>query len=196
MSSTILTGRWVGQYLQGGKEFPIAADFVESGERLSGFMYDGQPDRACSVSEAFAEAEMPPGAGEQIEAQLRETVPDAPAGPVRYVSHLPPNSTLQGKRAGQAVCFTKSYQGTSFGGYQVGDHFVGVRKASHQVHYEGQLSQDGSVLEGRWWIDPDPVYGTPLTEGLFRLRRSEAGESLSTAGPVAQQKRSWWKFWS
>src|SRR5262245_44151850 len=105
MSDTILTGRWTGHYVQQGKQFPIAADFLESGECLSGFMYDGHPDRDCSVSEAIAEAGLPPESGEQIEAKLREMVPDAPAGPVRYVSHLPPNSILRGRRTGQTVYF-------------------------------------------------------------------------------------------
>jgi hypothetical protein len=198
MSSLILTGRWSGHYLQRGAEFPITADILETGERLSGFMYDGQPDRAYSVSEAVAEAGLSPETEEQIEAKLREMVPDAPAGPIRCVSHLPPNSILRGQRTGQTVHFLKSYLGASFGGYQVGDRLVGIQKDGHQVHYEGELSPDGLILEGRWWIDPDPVDGTPGTEGLFHLHRTEAGESRSAkAVPRAGEKKPpWWKFWT
>jgi hypothetical protein len=90
MSSSIpLTGRWVGHYVQGGQKYPITADLVQVGQRLSGSMQDGHPDRECSTFEAACEAGLPPGADEQIEMGLREMVPDAPAGPIRYVSHLP-----------------------------------------------------------------------------------------------------------
>jgi hypothetical protein len=193
-----LTGRWAGHYLQGGKEYPIAADFLGGGEGLSGFMYDGQPDRDYSVFQASAEAGLPPGADEQIEARLRELVPGASAAPIRYVTHLPPNSTLRGRRTDRAVYFLKSYQGTSFSGYQVGDRLVGARKEGHEVHYEGQLSPDGQTLEGQWWIDADPESGAPRSEGLFRLRRSEAGEARTNPPATRQvkQQRPWWQFWS
>jgi len=198
MASTHLTGRWVGHYLQQGQEYPITADFREAGESLSGFMYDGQPDRESSVFQATAEAGLPPGADEQIEAKLREMVPDVAPGPIRYVSHLPPNSILRGRRTGQTVRFLKTYQGTSFGGYRVGDHLLGYREADHEVHYEGQLSSDGLVIEGRWWIDADPTAGAPLTEGRFHLRRSEASETPSAQPAVAAEKEKppWWRFWS
>jgi hypothetical protein len=198
MSSPDLTGRWIGHYLQQGREYPITADFRETSERLCGFMYDGQPDREYSVFQATADAGLPPGADEQIEAKIREMVGDEAPGPIRYVSHLPPNSTLQGRRTGQTVSFLKSYQGTSFGGYRVGDHLVGVRKAGHEVHYEGRLSSDGLVIEGQWWIDADPAAGTPRTEGLFHLRHSEAGEPPSEppAPGSEKEKRPWWRFWS
>jgi hypothetical protein len=198
MSSVILTGRWTGHYLQRGKEYPITADILEGRDRLSGFMYDGQPDRDFSVSEALAEAGPGTETPEQMEAKLREMVPDAPAGPIRYVSHLPPNSVLQGRRTGQSVYFLKSYQGTSFDGYQVGDRLLGIQRANHQVHYEGQVSPDGLSLEGRWWIDPDPVQGSPGAEGLFHLRRTEAGQrhSVKATPRAGETKRPWWRFWA
>jgi hypothetical protein len=198
MSSHLLTGRWVGHYLQREKPFPITADLIEAGERLSGFMYDGEPDKNDSLSQVIAEAGLPPDAGAEIEANLREMVPDAPTGPVRYVSHLPSNSVLQGRRTGPTVYFLKSYQGASFSGYQVGNHLIGARNADHQVHYEGRLSPDGQVLEGRWWIDANPEQGTPMSEGLFNLRRAEATERLEGQATGAEQnkKRPWWRFWS
>jgi hypothetical protein len=198
MSRLSMTGRWSGCYLQRGRESPITADFLQEGEQLSGFMYDGQPDHDYSLWEVACEAGLPPGADEQIEARLREMVPDAPAGPIRYVSHLPANSTLKGSRRGRAVHFLKSYQGVSFSGCQVGDRLVGVENANHQVHYEGQLSPDGATLEGRWWIDPDPESGDPRTEGLFHLRRAAGGEGRpEPASPAAEEKRRpWWKLWA
>jgi hypothetical protein len=198
MASTNLTGRWIGYYVQRGEQYPISADFLEAGEHLSGFMHDGQPDRDCSVFEAAAEAGLPPGMDEQIEAKLREMVPGAPVSPIRYVTHLPTNSILRGRRSGQTVSLLKSYQGTSFGGYQVGNQLVGIRKADHEVHYEGQLSPDGMVIEGRWWIDADPVHEIPITEGQFQLRRSQASEPpLVQRDSVSEKKtQPWWRFWT
>jgi transcription antitermination factor NusA-like protein len=188
MSSSLeLTGLWVGHYLLGGKKYPITADLVQAGQRLSGSMHDGQPDRECSTFEAACEGGLPPGADEQIEAKLREMVPDAPPGPVRYVSHLPAAAVLEGVRRGQTVSFLKTYQGTSFGGFKVGDKLVGFQKKNHAVHYEGQLNSNGLVIEGRWWIDADPAYATPRTEGLFTLRRVEDRETVTEAQASAQR---------
>jgi len=172
-----LTGRWVGHYVQNDQEHPITADFVELADRLSGSMYDGQPDREYSVFDTAFHAGLPPGTDEQIEAKLRQMVPAVPGAPIRYVSHLPSNSDLEGRRTGQAVFFLKTYQGTSFGGYKVGDQLLGIQKDGHVVHYEGQLSPDGLVIEGRWWIDADPAYATRRTEGTFLLRRSSTTDA-------------------
>src|SRR5207247_1054949 len=100
-----------------------------------------------------------------IEAKLREVVPHAPGAPIRYVTHLPAASVLEGRRHGQTVSFLKTYQGTAFSGYQMGDHRLGVQTLGHAVHYQGQLSADGLVLEGRWWIAADPAQGTRRAEG-------------------------------
>jgi hypothetical protein len=181
MPSPDLSGRWVGCYRQQGRDYPITADFVRAGEHLSGSMRDGHPDRECSVFEATAEAGLPPGADEQIEARLREMVPDPRSGPIRYVSQLPPESTLEGRCIGRTVRFRKTYRGTSFGGYRVGDQFVGIRRAGHAVDYEGLLSADGQVIEGRWWIESDRGIGTRHTEGEFCLR-SARGEPVAETG--------------
>lgn len=47
-------------------------------------------------------------------------------------------ATLDGARAGQAVTFTKEYDGS--GGWR------------HAVYYEGKLSADGCEIEGRWSV--------------------------------------------
>jgi hypothetical protein len=58
---------------------------------------------------------------------------------------------------------------------------VGIRRDGHAVHYEGHLSPDGLVIEGRWWIDADPAYATGRTEGRFMLRLVEEGEAVAEA---------------
>jgi hypothetical protein len=121
-------------------------------------------------------------------------VPQTAAGPVRYVSRLPPASVLEGQVRGPAVSFLKRYQGDSFGGYRVGDQLVGMRRTGHGVHYEGRLSPDGNAIEGRWWIDPTGP--GRRTEGLFTLRRHGAGtpppvDERATAEPA---RRPWWPW--
>jgi hypothetical protein len=191
-----LTGQWVGEYVQHDRPYPITADLVQDGERLTGSMCDGHPDRDTSVYEMASQAGLPPGEDEQIVARLRELVPDAAGGPVRYVSHLPAESLLDGRVDGPTVSFRKTYQGLSFGGFRVGDKFVGHERASHAVQYQGQLSPDRAEIHGRWWIDADPDHGTGRSDGFFTLRRQAgAGPAAAEDTAEAQGERSWWQFW-
>jgi len=171
-----LSGRWIGFYAQGGQERPISADLVQTGVNLSGSMRDGQPDRECSLFEGAVAAGLPPGADELIDANLRKMLPEAAREPIRWVTHLPEESVLEGRCDGDVVSFIKTYMGSSFSGYKVGDKMVGTEAEGHAVHYQGQLSPDRSMIEGRWWIDPDPDRETRRTQGLFMLRR-EAKEA-------------------
>ena len=157
------------------------------GELLSGSMRDGHPDNAYSLFEVAFETGLPPGADEQIDANVRAMVPGAPAGPMRYVSHLPTDSVLKGRHTGKTVYFLKSYQGSSFSGFKVGDQLLGMERAGHAVHYEGQLSSDGDGIEGQWWIDPDPASGARRTSGLFTLRRSKADRNSPEDPPSISQ---------
>jgi hypothetical protein len=159
-------------------------------------MCDGHPDNEYSLFEVAHEAGLPPGADEQIEAKLREALPDAPPGPIRYVSHLPSGSVLEGRRKGQVVYFLKTYRGTTFSGYKAGDQLLGVQKEGHAVHYEGRLSRDGLVIDGRWWIEADPAYGSRRTEGLFSLRRQGQPPDRGQAPTAERADRPWWRFWS
>lgn len=172
-----VTGRWVGNYFQHGRPWPIVADLVHAREQLTGSMRDGETDSERSVTEVANEAGLPPGGDERIVDRLRRIFPDAPATPIRYVTHLPADSALQGWVEGPEVYFLKCYLGTHYGGYQVGDKIVGFEKTAHAVHYAGRLSPDGEVIEGRWWISSVPAEGIRRAEGSFTLRR-EAGASL------------------
>jgi hypothetical protein len=174
-----LTGTWVGEYYQHDRAHPIAATLVQAGEALSGSMRDGEPDQDMSVTEATAGS----GEDERIVARLRQLFPDAPAAPVRVISHLAPESTLEGCVSGTGVYFVKSYRGACFGGYRVGDRVVGRKVEDHVVHYSGRLGSGGREIEGRWWIDPRQDTGGRRIEGSFTLRRgSEAARGKSDAG--------------
>ena len=198
MSTANLTGRWTGHYIHWGDEHPITADLFQEGKNLSGSMVDGQCDKEYSLFQVAAEAGLPPGADEEIEAAIRRIVPDATADPVRYVSHLPNQSILKGACKGRTVYFLKTYQGKAFSGHRIGDRFLGMEKEGHKVHYEGQLSPDDCEIDGRWWIEADPKGGTARTEGLFILRRSDAtaNDPVEPAYISDVSPRPWWKFWS
>jgi hypothetical protein len=184
-----VTGRWFGHYLQHDVKHLLTADLVQDGVRLTGTMRDHETEFDRSVFDAMADAGLPPGADEQIIAQLRQAVPGAANRPVRYVSHLPPESTLEGLLQGQTVYWLKTYQGTEFGGYRVGDEHVGVEVTNPQVHYRGEVSADGTVIEGTWWIDANPRYGTVRTQGQFSLRR-RPGESVAADAAVTARAAS------
>jgi hypothetical protein len=195
-STENLTGRWIGHYEQRGKEYPVSADLVQDGVNLAGSMRDGQPDRDCSLFEATAEAGLPPGADERIDANLRALIPDAPATAIRSLSHLPPDSELVGRCEGRVVSFVKSYVGTTFSGFKVGDKIVGMEAEGHAVSYQGKWSSDREEIEGRWWIDADPKRGTLRSEGFFKLRREARAERSQADGqPKAEAVRAWWRFW-
>jgi hypothetical protein len=194
-----LTGSWIGHYEQRGKEYPVSADLVHDGVNLTGSMRDGQPDRDCSLFEATVEAGLPPGADEQIDANLRALIPDAPATAIRSLSHLPPDSQIVGRCEGGVVSFVKSYKGSSFSGFKVGDKIVGMEADGHAVQYKGKLSPDGLEVEGRWWIDGDPKRRTSRAEGFFILRREPMAEKIEATAqqpqPRADRNSRWWKFW-
>ena len=171
MNDTSLSGQWTGIYFQHDRPHPIALEVVQDGERLTGLMRDGHTDRESSVFQVAAEAGLPPGADEQIVAQLHELFPDTPADSIRYVSHLPSESPIEGWVDGPTVYFLKTYEGAHFGGYKVGDRIVGHLVESHAVHYKGKLSSDGRAIEGRWWIETESEPGGAKNEGSFLLER-------------------------
>lgn len=174
-NQTNLTGRWAGLYYQHDHARPIAAEFVQEGARLTGRMTDGVPDHELSVFEYAAESGLPPGADETIVERLRTLFPDAPESSIRFVTHLPPESTLDGAIRGETVSFLKTYEGPHYGGFTVGDKIVGNAIENHSVHYEGRVSPDGEAIEGRWWIDPPPGSPGGRLEGPFTLQRARPG---------------------
>src|SRR5437870_1368639 len=91
-----LTGTWFGEYRQHNRPHAIAALLRQSGEVLTGTMRDIEPDQEMSVTEATSDSGDAPGTDERIVARVREMFPDEPAASVRYISHLPPTSTLDG----------------------------------------------------------------------------------------------------
>jgi hypothetical protein len=166
-----LSGHWAGEYYQQNSPHPIALELTQEGDRLAGTMTDGETDKESSVFEATAAAGLPPGADEQIVAKLSEMFPDTPADSIRYITHLPADSSVEGWVRDGTVYFLKTYEGIHFGGYKVGERVVGQVTEHHSVHYKGNLSDDGREIEGRWWIESESGSGSSRNEGSFVLRR-------------------------
>jgi hypothetical protein len=169
-----LTGRWHGAYVQHDRSHGVSADITQAGDRLTGFMRDHDTASESTVFEAAAEAGLPPGADEEIVANLRRLAPESSPSPIRYVSQLPAESSLEGSVVGNVVRFVKTYLGTSLSGYRVGERVIGSRREGHSVHYWGQVSVDGDEIIGEWFIEADATKGERRTSGPFHLRREEA----------------------
>src|SRR5262245_8915426 len=168
-----ITGRWVGAYFQHGREHPLIAEFAHIDSNLQGKMTDVVTEFETSVFEAAMEAGLPPGADEQIEANIRKQHPELPRAPIRAAATLPAASILEGEVNGRVVRFRKTYLGEHFTGWKVGDRLIGSTIAGHIVQFRGRIGDDHNSLEGQWWVDGDRKAGTRRLEGGFLLTRLE-----------------------
>jgi hypothetical protein len=75
-------------------------------------------------------------AGSSLHGMTHEAVVGQTGAPLEL------HATIRGERAGQAVTFTKSYEGG-------GDSFTSP------VRYDGGLNADATEIEGRWFIPGD-----------------------------------------
>jgi hypothetical protein len=197
MPSSNITGRWMGHYVQYGRNHPIVANFFESGLHISGSMQDGKPECEYSLFEIAAELGLSSQDKEAIEASCRDLVPHAPADSIHYLTRLPSESSIEFRHDGQAISFAKTYAGECFAGYKVGGEIIDTQMGNHTVYYEGNLSYDNLEIEGRWVVEAKPEYGTREAEGSFVLRRVEQ-ELVTTPADDKSASRSgppWWKFW-
>jgi hypothetical protein len=169
-----LTGRWVGFYSQHDEERPITVEIDQAGDRIRGTMRDGRTAFRMPLSELAMFEGLPPGADERITESLRNAYPDAPPEPIEAEVQLPPLSTVEGEvdPKGRAIRFLKTYQGTLFAGYRIGEVRLGVLGADQEVQFQGRLSPDGHEIEGHWRLPgpPHPLW-LATTEGGFFLRR-------------------------
>ena len=140
-------------------------------------MSDGEPEHELTVREVATQS----GQDERIVAAVQRFFPDAASDAIQFISKLPPESFLEGWVRGRGLYFDKSYKGTCFGGFKVGDQAVGRSYDNHVVHYSGRLAIEGQEIEGRWWIDPRREEGGEKTEGTFILRRARNQASREAA---------------
>lgn len=167
-----LSGHWQGFYTRHDHPRPMTAEFDQDGDRLTGTMNDDCTLFDASVSDLVMEEALPPGTDEQIVERLRSMVPELPEGPVHAEVMLPHNSVVDGEVQGHTVRFLKTYQGTYFTGYRVGDLRIGMTSESHEVQYRGSVSLDGTEIEGRWYLEQVSIPGlSRRAEGGFWLRK-------------------------
>ncbi len=149
---TTITGNWVGHYQQYDARSRIAATIVQDGAALSGHMRDLDTNTARSLSDAVAQAGLPPGADESLDEQIRSVIPQAGREAIVVRSILPTDAVLTGTVDGEIVRFIKTYQGESFHGYEIGGKGIGRKTPGHAVEYSGRLSQDRMTIIGKWTI--------------------------------------------
>lgn len=141
---------------------PIVAEFVVSGEQLTGTMREGKPSREQPYRDFFAlhSAIMKP----YIRFQNRIFVLLHPNAIIRIT--LPEMSKCSGTSVGDQIKFVKVYDGQGKVTFITrGAEVSSTRTDLHPIHYVGRIK--GNVIEGTWSIQ---VEGKTET-GRFRLRK-------------------------
>ena len=171
-----LTGRWVGFYrytTEGSGTFPIVAEIQQTGDKITGEMYDqvtDRSDRLDAILEKFRD-DLTPGHKRRIEAVLRRYADE----PLVHTSHLPDTSDIEGKCTSNLVRFTKTYRGAFEAALTAGEKTVrSITLARHQVFYSGQLDVGATCINGGWLIRYPGLLRCllpPLSRGSFELYR-------------------------
>src|SRR5947209_17259189 len=106
-----VTGRWVGFYRHRWERlgtYPIVAEIQQTGDRISGEMYDQITDRADYLND-FVDI-----IGSDIASETRrgfERMIRRFGTEIVRNSHLPDTSDIEGRIRGSHVEFTKTYRG-------------------------------------------------------------------------------------
>jgi hypothetical protein len=172
MNDHSLSGRWRGYYRNRGREFPIEATFEQDEGTLTGTMTDGVTSGQYSFDEATADDETPQPSEDEVRRALLGFWGSLwnRHEPVYMSWEVPPASTIEGTARGQVVRFRKTYQGESRTAWHVADRYWGTEGMNYEIHYDGRLS-GRDIIEGDWYIPPDPDRNVPSAEGTFLLRR-------------------------
>jgi hypothetical protein len=171
-----MTGRWVGFYRHRAEQlgaFPITAEIRQTGDRLTGEMYDQITDRSellDSIIEVHREA-MSPCYRLRVERMIQQFGD----GVVVVDSRLPETSDIDGKLNGGRVTFTKSYRGAMEVRWRAGGKELGsVTRNDHKVEYAGLLDREKGFVLGEWIIRRRGWLGRflpPEGRGSFELYR-------------------------
>ncbi len=171
-----VTGRWVGFYRFRSEHlgvFPIVADLRQTGDRITGEMYDQITDVSDLLEklvEAFQE-DITQGRkrnlGKVIEHFGKESVV--------VTTRLPDTSDLDGRIIGSVVEFMKTYRGPMETDWIVkGEEIASSERRRHKVQYSGHLDQERMCIEGEWIIRQTGLLGRflpPEARGSFELYR-------------------------
>ena len=136
-----VTGRWVGvsHAWEKPERYPIIADLRQTGDRITGEMYDQMRDRSdyFGTSVVVLGMQLPNEIKRNFEQVIRrfgtEMVPN---------SAPPDMSEIQGKITGSQVQFTKTYQGLEITSTAVEKQIGIFRREGHKVLYSGEFNRD------------------------------------------------------
>lgn len=145
--------------------FAIQLEIVDNDGQLTGRMRDIRTGWAINTDEALRVAKV----SWFQKAILRLYYPLKSDATIS--NELPTNSSIFGNVEGQAVSFTKSYEGASRLLFNTGRRERVTLKEPEPVYYSGTLSEDMNLIEGKFVIGgPNDI--RPEAQGRFRLRRS------------------------
>ena len=168
-----LTGRWVGFYRHRWEQlgtYPIIADLSQTGDKITGEMYDQITERSDFVDD-FVEV-IGKDIASETRRRLEQTVRRFGTETVRN-SRLPDTSDVQGRIKGSQVHFTKTYRGAMEVTWTVEERTVAAfRRDGHKVQYSGHLDRDRMCITGRWIIRQRGLFGWVLPPegwGSFEL---------------------------
>jgi hypothetical protein len=170
-----VTGRWVGFYRHRWEQlgtFPIVAEIQQTGNQISGEMYDQITERS-EYFEDYVEL-VGKDIGYETRRQMQQMINQFGTDAVR-ISRLPETSDIQGKITGSQVQFTKTYRGAMEITLTVEEKTVAsVRRDRHKVQYAGHLDRDRMCITGRWTVRQWVMLGRflpPQAWGSFELYR-------------------------
>jgi hypothetical protein len=168
-----LTGRWVGFYRQRWEQlgtFPIVADLVQTGRKITGEMFDqitAKSNYLDDLLEVYRE-----DLSDRVRQNWVNAIRQFGTEVVRNF-RLPETSDTRGSIKGSRVQFVKSYRGAMELTFNVGEKQLGsLRRERHRVHYSGQLDRERMCITGKWTIAHRGLLGwvlPPQARGTFEL---------------------------
>jgi len=149
-----VTGRWTGFYRyisEGMPPFPIVAEIIQTGSRLSGEMYDQITDTSDTLERVLEtrRAELP----SLVALRVEETIRQLGSKTMVVSTRLPDTSDIEGTIRGDQVDFTKFYRGAVRHSSTIdGELFKEREVTGHRVYYSGRLDREAGYIAGRWII--------------------------------------------
>jgi hypothetical protein len=174
LESVEVTGRWVGFYCHSSEElglFPIVAEIRQTGDQITGEMYDQITERSDFLEQRVAlhQKDMTAAKKRKLENWIERFGEET----VVIASRLPDTSDLNGRILGSSVRFTKTYRGSiDWTWSAMGQEIASVKWRRHTVLYSGQLHRDSKCIEGEWIIRERGLLGrflSPQAPGNFEL---------------------------
>jgi hypothetical protein len=166
-----VTGRWMGFYRYRAEalgNFPIVAELVQRGSRVSGEMYDQITDRSDTLEQLLETRGPDMCLTKRL--RLQGIVDRLGTASITVATTLPDTSDIVGKIHGDEVRFTKTYRGATLysstvAGYERATTTVERVVDGHSVDYAGLLDRELRVISGRWII-----WKKRLISRIFRLK--------------------------